>query len=276
MDTINTLYRDNETSTLSVRVPQHSIGHRLSALRHMVITDIDNTLLGGGAQDIKQLMDLLSTHRDHLGFGVATGRGLDSTVAILRENNILEPDLIISEVGSRINYGEHLYHDKGWETHISKNWKPDLMALRLEEIDFITPQEREKNTPHKISYYMEPGKDRLSRIHHVLTKNRFLYTLIYSHNRYLDILPYRASKGKAIRYLSYKWEIPLKQFLVCGDSGNDEEMIKGDPCAVVVGNYSPELDHLRSAKKIYFSRASYAGGVLEGLDHYKFIETAMR
>ncbi len=150
------------------------------------------------------------------------------------------------------------------------------MALRLEEIDFITPQEKTNPSSHKISYYMAPGKDRLPRIHHVLTRNRFLYTLIYSHDRYLDILPYRASKGKAIRYLSYKWEIPLKQFLVCGDSGNDEEMIKGDSCAVVVGNYSPELDHLRSAKKIHFSKAPYAGGILEGLAHYNFIETATR
>jgi len=43
-----------------------------------------------------------------------------------------------------------------------------------------------------------------------------------------------------------------------------------------VGNYSPELDHLRSARKIYFSRAPYAGGILEGISHYKFIDTAMR
>jgi len=276
MDTITTLHQDNETSTLSVRVPQHSIGHRLSALSHMVVTDIDNTLLGGNSQEVAQLMDLLNTHRNTVGFGVATGRGLESALAVLKENNIPDPDIIISEVGSRINYGKHLYHDKGWETHISKNWKPDLMALRLKEIDFVTPQEAEKQTPNKLSFYMEPGKDRLAKIHHVLTKNRFLYTLIYSHDCYLDILPYRASKGKAIRYLSYKWEIPLKQFLVCGDSGNDEEMIKGDSCAVVVGNYSPELDHLRSARKIHFSRAPYAGGILEGLAHYKFFETAMR
>ncbi len=276
METVNTLYQDNETSTLSVRVPRHSIGHRLSALSHMIITDIDNTLLGGEPADVERLVDLLTTHRDRVGFGVATGRSLESAVDVLKENNIPEPDIIISGVGSRINYGKRLYHDKGWETHISKNWKPDVMALRLEEIDFITRQEEENQTSHKLSYYMEPGKDRLPKIHHVLTKNRLLYTLIYSHEQFLDLLPYRASKGKAIRYLSYKWEIPLKQFLVCGDSGNDEEMIKGDPCAVVVGNYSPELDHLKSARKIYFSKAPYAGGILEGLSHYKFIETAAR
>lgn len=276
METVNTVYRDNETSTLTVHTPKHSIGHRLSDLSHMLITDIDNTLLGGDPGEVAKLMELLREHRHHIGFGVATGRGLDSAVEVLKEHDIPDPDIIISGVGSRINYGTDLHHDNGWETHISKGWKPDLMALRLEDIDFISTQGPEYQTPYKLSYYMEPGKDRLPRIHHVLTKNRFLYTLIYSHERYLDILPYRASKGKAIRYLSYKWEIPLKNFLVCGDSGNDEEMIKGDPCAVVVGNYSPELEHLKSARKTYFSRAGYAGGILEGLAHYKFIETALR
>ena len=274
MDTVTTLNRDYEASSLTVRVPRHSIGHRLSNLKRMVISDIDNTLLGGDPEEVAALVELLQEHREVTGFGVATGRGLDSAVAVLKENNIPDPDIIISGVGSRISYGSDLHHDKGWEPHISKHWKPDLMDLRLKEIDFIATQAKEYQTPYKLSYYMEPEKDRVPRIHHVLTKNRFLYTLIYSHERYLDILPYRASKGKAIRYLSYKWEIPLRSFLVCGDSGNDEEMIKGEPCAVVVANYSPELSHLKSARKVYFSKAAYAGGILEGLSHYNFFETA--
>ena len=150
------------------------------------------------------------------------------------------------------------------------------MRQRLADIPYITLQEDEHQAPYKLSYYMDPGKDRLPKIHHVLTKNRFLYTLIYSHQRYLDILPFRASKGKALRYLSYKWEIPLHRFLVCGDSGNDEEMLKGVPKAVIVGNYSDELAHLKPGRTIYFADAPYAGGILEGLAHYKFIEKVQR
>jgi len=90
----------------------------------------------------------------------------------------------------------------------------------------------------------------------------------------LDILPYRASKGKAIRYLSYKWGVPLKNILVCGDSGNDAGMLKGEPLGVVVGNYSPELETLRSAKQIYFAKKFHADGMMEGLLHYQFIQKA--
>ena len=119
---------------------------------------------------------------------------------------------------------------------------------------------------------MEPAKDRLAIIHDRLLSHKCRYNLIYSHNKYLDILPYRASKGKAIRYLSYKWEIPLSNFLVCGDSGNDEEMLRGEPRAVVVGNYSSELKKLKNSRNIYFAKKSYAGGILEAIEHYRFIE----
>ena len=92
----------------------------------------------------------------------------------------------------------------------------------------------------------------------------------------MDILPYRASKGKAIRYLSYKWEIPLGHFLVCGDSGNDEEMLRGEPLGVVVGNYSPELKKLKGNRGIYFAKQKYCGGIIEGIERYQFIKKANR
>jgi sucrose-phosphate synthase len=94
--------------------------------------------------------------------------------------------------------------------------------------------------------------------------------VIYSHDEFLDILPVRASKGHAIRYLAYKWGLPLTRFLVAGDSGNDIEMLSGDTMAVVVGNHSHELASLKGQQKIYFAQAHYAHGILEGMAHYYF------
>jgi sucrose-phosphate synthase len=123
---------------------------------------------------------------------------------------------------------------------------------------------------------MEPGKDRLARIHDRLSRHGRRYNLIYSHQKYLDILPWRASKGKALRYLSYKWEIPLGNFVVCGDSGNDEEMLRGEPRGVVVANHSSELGHLKGRKGIFFARGACAGGILEGIEHYRLLEKARK
>jgi len=102
-------------------------------------------------------------------------------------------------------------------------------------------------------------------------KNKMKANVIFSHGQFLDILPYRASKGKAIRYISYRWNIPNENILVAGDSGNDEEMLKGDLLGVVVGNHTPELDSLRGSSRIYFSKRNYAGGIIDGIDYYKFL-----
>ncbi|WP_020588701.1 HAD-IIB family hydrolase [Desulfobacter curvatus] len=271
---IKSLHQKYETLEMDVNEQRLNIGKRFSNLHYFLITDIDNTLLGGSDESLEQLMKLLKDNKENIGFGVATGRVLKSALDILQANNIMTPDIIISGVGSEITYGESLYHDKGWENHISKNWNRDLIMSKLEDVNYLTKQPDNTQTPFKISYNMVPGKDHLPRLHHILTKDRFRYTLIYSHEKYLDILPYRASKGKAIRYLSYKWEIPLKNLLICGDSGNDEEMLKGEPAGIVVGNYSSELEPLKHIKNIYFAQNNASGGIIEGINHYKFIQKA--
>jgi sucrose-phosphate synthase len=209
-----------------------------------------------------------------VGFAVATGRTVDSAAAILKAHDVPAPDVIIASVGTEIYYGKERHPGQGWEAHIAHKWDRDKIFELLAEFPFLEYQEREAQRRYKISYNMAPGKDRLARIHSRLLRHKCRYNLIYSHQKFLDILPYRASKGKAIRYLSYKWEIPLKNLLVCGDSGNDEEMLRGEPLGVVVGNHSAELKGLRGAKRIYFAKRETAGGILEAAGKYEFFERA--
>lgn len=254
--------------------PSDSIGRRLAKLDYFLITDIDNTLIGNDNSRLQELIHLLTQNREQIGFGVATGRRLESVTEILKQNGVPAPDVIIASVGSEIYYGKNLHYGQGWDTHISRQWNRDKIYRLLKAFDYLEYQKEENQRPFKISYNMRPGKDRIADIHDLLLKNKCRYQLVYSHEKYLDILPYRASKGKAIRYLSYKWEIPLKHFLVAGDSGNDEEMLRGEPRAIVVGNYSRELESLKGARKVYFARAHCAGGILEGIEKYRFIEQA--
>jgi sucrose-phosphate synthase len=60
--------------------------------------------------------------------------------------------------------------------------------------------------------------------------------------------------------------------MVCGDSGNDEEMLRGVTCGLIVGNYSKELEHLRGLRRMYFSKKEYAAGIIDGIRHYRFLE----
>ena len=124
----------------------------------------------------------------------------------------------------------------------------------------------------KISYNLDEDMSReeaLPIIHDALTKQRLAYNLIFSHGSFLDVLPYRASKGKAIRYLAAKWNIPLENIVTAGNSDNDRDMLKGNMAAIVVSNSEEELASLRRSNRVYFAQAAYAAGVLEGMRHYQ-------
>jgi len=82
------------------------------------------------------------------------------------------------------------------------------------------------------------------------------------------LLPFRAGKGNAVRYLSYKWKVPLEQFITAGNSGNDKDMLTGKTKGIVVANYSPELEELKDNKFIYFTKQPLSKGVLEGIHFY--------
>jgi sucrose-phosphate synthase len=95
-----------------------------------------------------------------------------------------------------------------------------------------------------------------------------------SFGQFLDVVPMRASKGQALRWFADQWGIPLENVLVAGGSGADEDMMRGNTLAVVVGNrHLEELAGLTDQERIYFAQNSYARGILEAIDHYDFFGT---
>ena len=265
-----------ETTDMKTARPTDAIGRRLTRLKALFVTDIDHTLIGEDNTHLPGLLKALKDHRSEVGFVVATGRTITSAKKHLREYGIEGVDILITSVGAEIYYGPQLQPSRSWESHIAGKWEPDKIRRTLRDLPYLEDQEEDTQRPFKISYYMEPGKDRLAEIHNRLLAQKCQYNLVYSHDQFLDILPYRASKGKAIRFLSYKWEIPLRHIAVAGDSGNDEEMLRGEPLAIVVANYSRELDALRKSRHVYFATQPFAGGIREGLAKYRFFEKAKR
>lgn len=243
---------------------------RLPTVDRVMICDIDNTLLGD-REGLGQLMSRLRDGGDRVAFGVATGRRLDSTLKVLDEWGIPTPDLLITSVGSEIYYGNGLVEDNGWSRHINYQWRPDELRQALEGASGLKLQPKADQRRFKLSYFVDPEKmENVNAIRTCLRKRDLHCKLIYSHQAYLDLLPIRASKGLAIRYLMMKWGLSPERLLVAGDSGNDSEMLRGETLGVVVGNYSPEVDELRGEPRIYFATGEYATGVLEGADHYDF------
>lgn len=267
---IRSLLRRQRKNLRKQHIALHSGKSPIPLAQHAFITDIDNTLLGR-RDGQEALVKWLIENVGYTIFGIATGRPLESAIDILRKNRIPIPDVLITSVGSEIHYGIGRIPDIGWANHIRHLWRRDDVLKAMQDIPGIHLQADENQREFKISYVVNPNKmPPVEKVRQHLREQGLHAQVIYSHSEFLDLLPIRASKGHAIRYLSYKWGLPLASFLVSGDSGNDTEMLIGDTMAVVVGNYSEDLSPLKGMPRIYFAEATHANGILEGMQHYKF------
>jgi sucrose-phosphate synthase len=257
---------------------------RLPILDRILVSDIDNTLLGDD-KALKTLLRKLKNQRDSNvcdsaysnvynkpGLAFATGRNLQSTLLVIDEHQLPLPDFLITSVGSEIYYGHGMLKDEAWSRHIDYRWKLKELRKALSSVPGLKLQPARSQGVHKLSYFMNP--DKAPTVREIQTRLRHLdlhARLIFSHGQFLDVLPVRASKGLAIRYLSMKWGLPPERILVAGDSGNDEEMLRGNTLGLVVGNYSPELTRLKGRERVYFAEGKYAWGILEGMQFYDFL-----
>ncbi|ADU67115.1 sucrose-phosphate synthase [Desulfurispirillum indicum S5] len=245
---------------------------KFSIMDRLLICDIDNTLTGDLAA-LQALVEKIKRNNRRVGFGVATGRHIDSARAVLQEWGVPTPDVFITAVGSEIHYGHSGRPEHSWSRHIDYRWNPTRIRQVLEEVPGIRLQADSEQRQFKISYLLDPTRaPSLKEINRLLRKANVTVNVVFSHNEFLDILPVRASKGHAVRYIALKWGMPLENILVAGDSGNDEGMLRGGARAVVVGNYSQELEKLKGHENIYFANTNFAAGVIDGIRYYDFFQ----
>lgn len=245
---------------------------RLPEIDRLLVCDIDNTLIGDSA-GLRALMTRLREADCRIGFGIATGRRIDSARKVLKEWQVPTPDILVTAVGSEVHYGHWMVEDQSWSVHIGYRWDRAGLLEAMEDLAGLKLQAKTEQRRHKISYHVDTKvMPSVREIQRHLRQRNLHANVIFSHQAYLDLLPLRASKGLALRYLSMKWNLPPERILVAGDSGNDEEMLRGDMLGVVVGNYSKELETLRGQPRLLFAEHAYAWGVIEALDYFDFFD----
>lgn len=245
---------------------------KLSRYRDRAIfSDLDQNLIGD-AQAMQKLAEVLKANRKCVTFGIATGRRIDSALALMTRHAIPRPDVLISSLGTDIHYGAQLTQDKFWPDHIDHDWKPQRIATLLDDLPGLKKQPKKEQSQFKISYYFDHAKaPSIEEIITLLREKEVNANVMLSFGQFLDVVPSRASKGQALRYVAQLLDIPLQQILVAGGSGTDEDMMRGNMLSVVVSNrHHEELSQLEETDRVYFAGQSHASGILEAIDHYDF------
>lgn len=239
-----------------------------------IFSDLDLNLIGDAAA-LKTFVSLVRDNRKQVSFGVVTGRRIDSALALMRKHQILRPDVLITSLGTRIHYGRELIEDDAWADHIDYDWTPRRIVKLLDDVKGLKRQAKTEQALHKIAYYYDeklaPSQEEIVTL---LRQHEVTANVIFSFGQFMDVIPSRASKGQALRYVANRLGINLEQILVSGGSGADEDMMRGNTLAVVLANrHDEELSQLDDGQRIFFSDSAYASGILEALDYYDFFDS---
>ena len=241
-----------------------------------IVSDLDQNLLGD-EDSLQELIKLLRRHRQSTLFIIATGRRFDSALRVMRRLNIPEPDILISSGGTEVYYSPKYTIDEAWSKHLDHQWSPHKIKPILAELPGLKLQSKPEQSRFKVSYFIDPDvAPHIDEINRILHKEEQSVHLHMAFGQYLDVMPIRASKGLALRYVAERWQIPLERIFVAGGSGADEDMMRGNTLAAVVANrHHEELSGLIDVSRIYYSKQGFAAGILEALEHYDFFESCI-
>ncbi|HLP24116.1 MAG TPA: HAD-IIB family hydrolase [Acidobacteriota bacterium] len=233
-------------------------------------TDLDGTLLGETAATARfaaAWATLKPGVRPLLVYN--TGRTVEDVRGLVRAGVLPECDYIVGGVGTELF--SNLYdYSREFSERFAAGWNLDQIECLLREIPAVRPQPSAFCHRFKSSWFWDDATVAdLRALEQRLAAAAIEAQIVYSSQRFLDVLPAQGGKGNALAWLAQRLGIPLAQVLVAGDTGNDTSMFQlADVRGVIVGNALPELRGEADGPNFHRARLSAADGVVEGLRHF--------
>jgi sucrose-6F-phosphate phosphohydrolase len=229
-------------------------------MKYLLVCDLDDTLTGN-KKAILMFNETIASNKFCVAY--SSGRYKSSITSLIVRTGLANPDVIMANLGTEIYYAPEWHEDKEWEQIVKKSWNEEQILSVLDEFNL---QHQPYDKKFVVAYYT----DKDSVANEIETKiQNFNAKVVHTKNRFLDIIPKSAGKGNAARYLGSKKKL---QIICCGDSENDEEMLKSSDYGILVGNAPSRLrKEMKEYPNVYVAKAHYARGVIEGLKHHRFI-----
>ncbi len=245
----------------------------------LLVTDLDNTLVGNDLA-LDRLNRILHRYRQTWGTKIvyATGRSRTSYQDLAATKPLMAPDALIAAVGTEIYVSSSDLPDEEWVAKLGIGWHREQIVTITSRFADLEPQPSSEQRPFKVSYYLSASVVTavVPRLQELLSQQGLNVEIIYSGSKDLDIIPRGGDKGTAVQFLRDRWQIEPSQTVVCGDSGNDISLFKyGCERGIIVGNAQSELRlwyELHPVDYHYLAVADCAGGIMEGLKYFRFVE----
>ncbi len=244
-----------------------------------LVTDIDGTLVGdrGTTAELRSALVRAREERRALGGNVrlvvATGRDVQSAREVLEDAGFSPTDFdaLITSVGAEIYLPGQDEPQLAYTRRLrDSGFQAQLVREALSDLELEMQPEHEQ-FPYKVCYFAADTARTRALVAERLSQLPFATEVMFAMDSYLDVAPACGAKGGAVEYLAWQWALSTQQLVAAGDSGNDSSMLGRAWPSIVVGNGHAALAGLRGRTGVYFARAKYAAGVLEGLRALKFL-----
>ena len=247
----------------------------------LLLLDLDSSLEQPdpvSLQTLRHQLTASTVRSEQPGLGIITGRSLPTARQRFIELQLPDPSVWITQAGTEIYYGQEDQADRLWAAEIGMDWQRQGVENALADLgDHMALQAAENQGVFKVSYLLrQPGPSVLPLIRQRLRQEHQVARPALRCHWFLDVLPLRASRSEAIRFLSLRWSLPLDRFLVVASQQGDLELVQGLPAAVIPSDHDPCLDGCRQLPRVYFADRARLSGVLEGLQHYRFLSARSR
>lgn len=240
--------------------------------------DVDNTLLEFHTLK-SNFTDVWNTYKPNSEILLTynTGRLIDDVLNLINKGILPEPHYIIAGVGTIIYDYKKKCIVKEFNDVLDDGWNLEAVEELISNTNHpITEQPTKFQHAYKRSYFFHDANPELiESIEQVFTDAQMHVNVVYSEDKFLDILPKWANKGNALHWLLNKLDIKSQNVLVAGDSGNDSAMFDmEDVKGIVVANAHEELYKYTKHRKVYHSENEHTKGVVEGLVYYGILPDA--
>ena len=241
---------------------------------HLLSFDIDNTLIDFHTykSNFKAIWDSYKPNNVLLTYN--TGRLIDDVLNLIETGVLPEPDYIISGVGTHIYNFQEGTIVKEFNDILDDGW--DLKAVEQIVTNLnhpISEQPIRFQHSYKRSYFFHGASAKLiNDVEQHLADANMEVNVVYSQDKYLDILPKFANKGNALNWLLKKLNLNNNEVLVAGDSGNDSAMFSMKHVrGIVVANAHEELYQFTKYREVYHAEQEMGDGIIEGLIYFNIL-----
>lgn len=237
----------------------------------LLATDLDGTFLAGDARKRKQLYYLVETHPE-IQLAWVTGRGLEAVLPLLSDPALPRPDFIICDVGATVIRTSDMRPFQPLQSKIESRWPGEhAVAEAMQKFEGLIRQEVPQQ--RRCSYYCCPEQLQEMRAQIEAVAESLECEVLYSADRYLDILPRTTDKGTTLSALIGHLGIAPQRVLVAGDTLNDLSMYAEGFPGVCVGDSEPALLEATAAlDNVLHANQPGCGGILQAMAHFELLD----